>query len=173
MKRTLLLILVLITSIETFAQWTIKTMEDDYTLEKYSVLIWENRKDGYRALYYPAYGSLRLGYFFAGLKYFDQTWDATLNNNGVLSSKYVEGSLRVINGDKSYKEFSDTYKMWFTSFDSAGDPFFGSIDLDMDVELLKKGAYLTARIENPFLNTYITMKISLAGFTAAYNRAKK
>lgn len=171
MYKIIIIFLLIFFSTPSFAQWRVKTNENEYTLEKESILTYTNSKKTLYAVYFPDIDKIRIAYYFEGIKYFDQTWNAILYNNGVLSSKHVYASFRVINSDRTYHEFADTYLMCFTDFDNAGDLFGGYLDIEIDPDLLKKGQYLTARIENPFIDAFITLKISLTGFTAAYNRA--
>ncbi len=173
MKKIIIFIFLLIYTIPSLAQWKVETQEDDYTLEKYYILTYTKSRANARAVYFPDTEKIRIAYVFDGLKYFDQTWDATIENNAVIDGRKIYGSCRVINSDKTYEEFFGPYYMWFTGFDRAGDTFAGCIDIEMDPSLLKKGQYLTVRISNPFIDDHITMKISLAGFTAAYNRTLK
>ena len=174
MKRIIIALVISLFVLNGFGQWKVDAIENSYTLENSYIMNYGSfETDKFQASYFPSKEVIMVGYLFDGLKFFDQSWDAILNNHGVIKSRDISIKWRVINSDKTYNEFSDDCEMNFSSVNNAGDPFFFFFLIYINPSLLKKGNYLTIKLEHPFLEDYINIKISLIGFTAAYNKAIK
>ena len=78
----------------------------------------------------------------------------------------------IMNNDYSEYELNDV-RIGFSDVDTAGDPFFSSFYVEVDVEEMKKAKSVSFKWYDKIDSSVYTTNISLMGFTACYNSCKR
>lgn len=175
MKRLLTIFAIFTISISTFAAkngWVRDVITDDYTQEKtYICVCWKN--NSIIAVFYPENNALKVIKSYDGLKYFDTSWNALIENSGRIAPTYGSVFMRfIMNNDYSEYELNDV-RIGFSDVDTAGDPFFSSFYVEVDVEEMKKAKSVSFKWYDKIDSSVYTTNISLMGFTACYNSCKR
>ena len=187
MRRIIaLLILLIVSSSVVYAQkkrttktrstnksgWVRHAVTDEYTTETNYIMYYY--KDGLvHAVYFPEDEQLKIIRYYDGLKYFDQTWDAMMDNNGRLPSKTSDVSVRIIRTKTDYDEDEITKTISYTEVDRAGDSFFSYFFIAIEPDILKKAQSISFKWFDYLSYETFKINISLTGFTACYNSATK
>ncbi len=152
--------------------WVRESVTDEYTTETSYIMCYYKNGDVH-AIYFPHDGTLKIIELFDGLKYFDQTWDAAVYNNGRFSSKSTEVSMRIIRSKSDYDEEVLDQTVYYSSIDHAGDSFISAFFVDIEPEILKKSQSISFRWIDKLVYETFTININLSGFTKCYNSAIK
>ena len=188
MKRTIVLLIILVFSSSIIQAQTRKSKKtqkkssnngwvthkktDEYTTETSYIMYYY--KDGkVYAVYFPEDEELKVIKYFDGLKYFDQTWDALMDNNGYFPSRESEVSARLIRTKSDYDEDVYSETISYTDVDRVGQTFFSYFFFHIEPEKLKKAQSISFRWFDYLAYETFTLNISLSGFTACYNSSTK
>ncbi|MBR4389996.1 MAG: hypothetical protein IKT00_12590 [Prevotella sp.] len=175
MNRLITFIAIYIISMSAIAAkngWFRDVITDDYSQERtYICVCYKNNK--IIAVFYPDNNTLKVIKDYDGLKYFDTTWNALLENSGRIKSNTSSVYLRyILNND--YEEYKiDDVKINFSNVDTPGDPFFSSFYIGVDVEDMKKAKSVSFMWYDSIDDEVYKTNITLMGFTACYNSCKR
>lgn len=148
--------------------WVKQTKTDEYTTET-SYIMFYYKNGLVQAVYFPEDEMLKVIKYYDGLKYFDQTWDAMMDNNGRLPDQYADVSMRIIRTKTDYDEQEFYKSISFTDVSTPGDPFFSFFFVSVDAADLKKAQSISFKwFDKMDYDTY-AINISLSGFTTVYN----
>ena len=179
MNRILMIVVFIISSITLNAQgyWKLESKTDDYTLEKeYIICHYLNGEED--AVYFVNHEELKVIKDYNGRNYFDTCWNAGIYNDGKIDDYTGTIYCRLINSGDDYEEFKlDDMTI---SYDGYADDrkidtngFFSYFYIICKPEQLKKASYITFKYYDKISKQVIIRKLSLAGFTKAYNSMKR
>lgn len=178
LKRLLLALMLVTFSFSLYAQgyWKLESKTDDYTMEK-EYLISHYTKGLIDAIYFVNDQQLKVIKDYRGLSYFDACWNAQIYNDGKIDDYTGTVYCRLINSGSDYEEFElEDMTIYYTGLADDGkidtNGFFSSFYVGCKPEQLKKANYITFRYYDKISDQIINRKISLAGFTKAYNSMK-
>ena len=183
MKKIILLLVLLVVSTSVVSAKTKKTARarsttksgwvkqpntDEYTMETTYIMFYY--KNGLvHAVYFPEHETLKVIKYYDGLKYFDQTWDALMDNNGRLPDQYADVSMRIIRTKTDYDEHDFYKSISFTDVSTPGELFFSFFFVEVDASELKKAQSISFKwYDKMDYDTYV-ININLAGFSTCYN----
>lgn len=174
-KRLLLAIILATFSIISNAQgyWKLESKTDDYTMEK-EYLISHYSRGLIDAIYFVNSENLKVIRDYKGLTYFDACWNAAVYNDGKIDDYTGTIYCRLINSGNAYEEFklddmTISYNGYATDRKIDTNGFFSYFFVSCEPEQLKKANYITFLYYDKTSEQTISRKISLAGFTKAYN----
>lgn len=148
--------------------WVKQAKTDEYTTET-SYIMYYYKNGLVHAVYFPEDESLKVIKYYDGLKYFDNTWDAMMDNNGQLPTKSADVSMRIIRTKTDYDEQVFFKSIYFTDVSAPGEAFFSYFFVDVDAADLKKAQSISFKwYDTMDYNTY-AINISLSGFASCYN----
>lgn len=160
-------------------EWKVANEIDEYTQLPKKLLSYHDssRSDDYFKYYPSAQYSvedslLAVATYFKGLPYFDQSWDAIINNGGKFPTKVLEVSIRFIKPDNNYEEFTYIGILTHTSVEIAGQDFMGLLMMLVDPSLMKESNSVSLRWEDELVGESFTYNINLSGFTKVYNKVQ-
>ena len=161
-------------------EWKVSDEIDEYTqLPKKLLCYYDTSRNDEFFKYYPTAeyrieDSLLVVFtYFKGLPYFDQTWDAIINNGGKFP-RYIldEVLIRFIKIDNSYEEFAYRGILSHTSVETAGEDFVGMLITAADPSLMKESKSVSLKWEDELVEKTFTINLNLSGFTKVYNLIK-
>lgn len=174
-KRLLALITFTLVAVTLQAQgfWKVESTTDDYTMEK-SYVVSHYYGDAIDAVYFVNDSTLKIIKNYDGRAYFDACWKASVENDGKIDDYVGTVYCRIIRTSSDYDEYTlDDTVISYTGFGDDGkidaNGFFSYFYLQVNPEDLKKSSYITFRYYDKISDQIISKKVSLAGFTKAYN----
>lgn len=173
--KILLLIILTTLSIDLHAQWKVETTTDDYTMEtEHKMYYYEG--NCLIAGYSPELETIRIMRLYDGSAYFDEAYDAYINNNGRIDPKTITVFYRIIYPSKEFEEQQESLEFEYggkgVDFKINTDGFFSMFSLFCPADKLKKANYINFQYYDSISDRIVTQKISLAGFTRCYNLCK-
>ena len=176
MKRMIFMAVVVLMTLAAKAQivygdktgWTAYTTEDDYSGKKSHYMQYFDEKRRLAASFFLQ-GRLGLLEWYDGSLYFDVTFDAVMDNRGHISSKQIDYEIRIAQPKGESSEDYGEVELKFSDVEKSGETFFGTFVIDADVEEMKSGQSVAVRWNDPIRGRKTVKKISLVGFTKAYN----
>lgn len=174
-KRLLFIITIFLFSISLNAQgyWKLESKTNDYTMEK-EYFISHYTRGLIDAIYFINEEQLKIIRDYKGLTYFDACWNAAIYNDGRIDDYTGTIYCRLINSGKDYEEFElDDMTISYDGYAGDGkidtNGFFSYFYVGCKPEQLKRANYITFQYYDKISEQTISRKISLAGFTKAYN----
>ena len=149
--------------------WSVYTTEDDFTGKRSHSLRFYDEQRRLTASFFPGTNRLAVLEWYDGMLYFDVTFDAVMDHRGHIADEYISYELRVSLPKGESDEDSGSAKLMFGDVEKAGETFFGTFVMDVDLEELKRGSTVAVRWNDPIRRRQTVRKISLAGFTKCYD----
>ena len=187
MKKIILLLILLVVSTSVISAktkkrarsnstnksgWVKQAKTDEYTTETTYIMYYY--KNGLvHAVYFPEDESLKVIKYYDGLKFFDQTWDAMMDNNGYLPSQNTDVSMRIIRSKSDFDEQEFYKTISFTDVSTPGEPFFSFFFVDVEAAELKKAQSISFKWYDKMDYNKYAINISLTGFSTCYNACIK
>lgn len=179
MIRKILLAIILATftiTLNAQGYWKLERFTDDYTMEKKNTVVHYSNHI-IDAIYYVNTNFLCVFKEYDGLAYLNTCFNAMIYNDGKIDDYKCTVYSRLINNSSDYEEaeFKDktiSYHGYADDDKIDENGFISAFGVFIKPEQLKKANYITFQYYDKISGQTIKQKISLAGFTKAYNSIK-
>ena len=166
MKKTILILVILLSSITANAQWKIRYYTDDYTEEKSTTLEYDFKSPILGCVSYFQVNALWVFAYHHETENFDVFWNAGMNNNGYI--KYYDDVFIKFFGKSPIE-----YKIHTSIENSKNTLCLSFIINDADKEILnnmKQNNRMKIKYYDIVTEQYEVITISLHGFTSKCNK---